>query len=119
MGAIARQPQLPRLTAALALCWAAGAAADPLPWPQAQCAAFWLGRDDFAARSAFLDRDPADRDRAAALRAEAIRLGGDAGAIDAFIAAERPGMRALTEATIWGDRTSRELHDRLAALCAG
>lgn len=103
---------------------AAGATAllaedDPY-YPAAQCAAFWLGRDDYARASAYLDADPRDAARAAGFRAVAVRLnGGDATAIDAFIEAERGSMVLLLDAYIYGaDEQSRELHDRLLQTCA-
>ncbi|NUB43663.1 hypothetical protein GEU84_004640 [Fertoebacter nigrum] len=108
-----------RLATVLALLpgIAIGGAADLLT---AQCAAFWLGRDDYAARSAYLDRTPGDLLLARDFRDAAVRLNNGAAApVDAFIAAERHNMALLTEAMILGDRQSRDLHDRLAARCAG
>jgi hypothetical protein len=105
----------------LAACVAmpALAAEDPY-YPAAQCAAFWLGRDDYAQASTFLDADPTDAARAAAFRAVAVRLAGEAGPIDAFLRTERRAMARLVEAYIYGgDDTSRDLHDRLLETCQG
>lgn len=89
-------------------------------FPAAQCAAFWLGRDDYARRSAFLDREPSDRTRAAAFRAAAVRLnGGDAAAVDAFIAGERGNMALTFERFVLGDRTAEDVHDILLDACEG
>jgi hypothetical protein len=95
------------------------ALADDPYYPAAQCAAFWLGRDDYARVSTLLDTDPTDPARAAAFRAVAVRLnGGDQGAIDAFLATERHAMARLVEAYVYGgDDTSRDLHDRLLETC--
>lgn len=104
------------LAALLAL--PAGAADHP-HYPAAQCAAFWLGRDDYARASSLLDADPGDPARAAAFRAVAVRLNGGAAAeIDAFLRTERRAMARLLEAYIqYGDAPSRDLHDRLLATC--
>ncbi len=93
-------------------------AADPL-YPDAQCAAFVLGRDDYARRSAYLPRTPGDIALAAAFRDKAVRLnGGKAAKIDAFIASERAVMAFMVEAYIFGgDDQSRDMHDRLAEIC--
>lgn len=94
------------------------AADDPF-YPAAQCAAFWLGRDDYARASAYLDADPTDVERAAAFRAVAVRLnGGDAAEIDAFLRRERRVMALTIEAFIYGnDAESRDIHDRLLQTC--
>lgn len=112
--------RLAALSAAICLALPARAedAPDPL-YPAAQCAAFVAGRDDYAARSAYLARDPGDPALAAGLRAVAVRqAGGDAGKVDAFIASETPVMAFMFEAMIFGgDRASRDMHDRLLVLC--
>lgn len=93
-------------------------AEDPL-YPAAQCAAYWLGRDDVARRSALLDEDANDPVRAGAFRAVAVRLNvGDAVAIDAFIRRERTAMDRLVRAAILADPTSVALQDRLLRTCA-
>ena len=88
-------------------------------YPAATCAAFFLGRDDFARTSAWLDRNPGDPARAAALRDEAVRLnGGAAPEVDAFVAEEREVLAFLFEAMILDqDEQSRDVHDRLVATC--
>lgn len=94
------------------------AADDPL-YPAAQCAAFWLGRDDYARESAFLDADPTDAARAAAFRAVAVRLAGEAAPVDAFLRKERRAMALMVEAYIYGgDVISRDLYERLLETCA-
>ncbi len=109
---------------AFALFWLlatpAPSADPPALYPAAQCAAFWLGRDDYATRSAYLDNDPSDPARAAAFRAAAVRLnGGDAAPVEAFIAKERHNMDLLFEAFIYGgDKQSRDVHDILLETCA-
>ncbi|MGQ0564238.1 MAG: hypothetical protein ACT4OK_04105 [Gemmobacter sp.] len=108
-----------RRSAALAVLLAlpAFASADPL-YLAAQCAAFWLGRDDVARRSRLLDADPTDPARAAAFRAVALRLNsGAAGPVDHHIARERPAMDRLVRAAIAGDPVSLDLHDRLLETC--
>ena len=84
----------------------------------AQCAAFWLGRDDFARVSAYLDRNAYDLPLAQEFRDVAVQLnGGAAKLVDAFIAQERPAMAQLIEAAILGDRQSTDLHERLVLRC--
>lgn len=103
---------------AMALALPALAADDPY-YPAAQCAAFWLGRDDYARASTFLEADPTDAARAAAFRSVAVRLAGEAGPIDAFLRKERRAMARLVESYVYGgDGTSRDLHDRLLETCA-
>lgn len=95
------------------------ALADDPYYPAAQCAAFWLGRDDYARASTFLDADPMDAARAAAFRAVAVRLAGEAGPVDAFLRKERRAMALMVEAYIYGgDTTSRDLYERLLETCA-
>lgn len=97
----------------------AASAADDSDYPAAQCAALWLGRDDYARASTFLDADPTDAARAAAFRAVAVRLAGKAGPVDAFLRAERRSMALMIEAYVYGgDATSRDLHDRRLETCA-
>ncbi len=110
---------LASLTMVLAVAEAGPAlAADDLYYPAAQCAAFGLGRDDYARASTFLDADPTDAARAAAFRAVAVRLNGEAGPIDDFLRKERRAMARLVEAYVYsGDDTSRDLHDRLLETC--
>lgn len=91
---------------------------DPF-YPAAQCAAYWLGRNDFAAKSAFLDSDATDVIRADAFRAVAIRQnGGDAAPIDDFLDSERSNMALMIEAAIYRDRISDRLQRRLLVTCA-
>lgn len=93
---------------------------DPAVFPAAQCAALWLGQDDYARRSTLLDQDPKDVELAEAFRAVAHRLTNrDAAAIDAFIAEQVPIMSLLVEAYIYGgDRQSRDLYESLMQDCA-
>ena len=94
-------------------------ATDDPYYPAAQCAAFWLGRDDYARTSTTLDADPTDPARAAAFRAVAVRLAGEAGPVDAFLRKERGAMARLVEAYVYGgDATSRDLYERLLETCA-
>jgi hypothetical protein len=108
-----------RAVAALFAATCPGLALADALYPAAQCAAFVLGRDDYAQVSAYLDRDPDDPAFARALRDVAVRLnGGAAGEVDAFIAAERKLMALMFEAFIYGgDSQSRDLHDRMVATC--
>ncbi len=105
------------LAAALALpCFAAD---DPAEYPAAQCAALWLGQDDYARRSNLLKQDPQDVALGEAFRAVAHRLTNrDAAAIDAFIARQIPLMADLVDMYIYsGDRQSRDLYERLMQDC--
>ena len=89
-------------------------------FPAAQCAAFWLGRDDYARQSATLAPDPTDRPRAEAYRRAAVRLNGNnADGIDTFINGLRPTMAFLFDAWIFGgDAQARDMHTRLSRICA-
>ncbi len=103
------------VAAALMLSSAAVAAGAFTP---AQCAAFWLGRDDFARASAFLDRDPQDLVTAERFRHRALQQNPDSAPIDQIIAEQRPLMQALLENYITeGTRADRDLHERTAAAC--
>jgi hypothetical protein len=105
------------LGAALALrCQAAD---DPAEYPAAQCAALWLGQDDYQ-RSKVLKQDPQDVALGEAFRAVAHRLTNrDAAAIDAFIAQQVPIMAFMVDAYIYGgDKQSREIYERLMQDCA-
>ncbi len=95
------------------------AAEDPALYPAAQCAALWLGHDDYARRSAFLDADASDVALAEAFRAVAHRLTNRTpAAIDAFIADQVPLMSLTVEAYIYGgDRQSRDLYEQLMEDC--
>jgi hypothetical protein len=109
----------------VALCLAAlaaeasHAADDPAEFPAAQCAALWLGKDDYARQSGVLERDPGDLVMAEAFRQVAHRLTTrDAAAIDAFIARQVPIMAFMVEAYVYGDdRQSRDLYESLMADC--
>jgi len=98
---------------------AAQASRDPSLYPAAQCAAFWLGYSDYAARSLYLEVDPTDATRAAAFRAVALRLGTVPRAeIDRYIAVQRPLMDLLVEAMIFGrDRQSADVFEALGETC--
>ena len=104
----------------LALALPCTAADDPGQFPAAQCAALWLGQDDYARHSNLLSQDPQDLALAAAFRAVAHRLTNrDAAAIDAFIAQQVPIMAFMVEAYIFGgDRQSRDIYESLMADCA-
>lgn len=106
----------PALWLALALPAGAG---DPAIYPAAQCAAFWLGREDYAQAGGWLDPDPLSAQRAAAFRAAALRLAPDRAAeIDTRIADQRPRMARLHEAAIdWADRQSIDLLEDLTQTC--
>ncbi|QYZ71188.1 hypothetical protein [Neotabrizicola shimadae] len=106
----------PAIWLALALPASAG---DLALYPAAQCAAFWLGREDYAQAGGWLDPDPLSVQRAAAFRAAALRLGPDRAAeIDARIADQRPRMARLHEAAIdWGDPQSIDLLEDLTQTC--
>lgn len=106
----------PALWLALAVPAIAG---DPALYPAAQCAAFWLGREDYAQSGGWLDPDPLSADRAAAFRAVALRLAPDRAVdIDARIAEQRPMMARLHEAAIdWADRQSIDLLEDLTQTC--
>ena len=103
---------------------AAGAFAEEAPdsgalYPAAQCAALWYGFDDYAARSAFVDRVEGDLERADAFRAVAYRLdGGRTARVDDYVATQRPLMLSMIDAMIYGgDRQSRDLFRRLTQTC--
>ncbi len=102
------------------LAVAAHGESDPAIFPAAQCAALWLGQDDYARHSSLLARDPSDVALGEAFRAVAHRLTTrDAAAIDAFIADQIPIMAFMVEAYIYGgDRQSRELYESLMDDCA-
>jgi hypothetical protein len=115
---IARAASGVLLGAALALrCHAAD---DPAEYPAAQCAALWLGQDDYARRSKLLKQDPQDVALGEAFRAVAHRLTNrDAAAIDAFISQQVPIMAFMVDAYIYGgDKQSREIYERLMQDCA-
>ncbi len=108
------------LVLAAVLAPAASAADDPALFPAAQCAALWLGQDDYAQVSPYLDRDPKDLELAEAFRAVALRqtTQGPA-AIDAFLTEQRRQMSLLVEAFIFGgDRSSRTLYESLMQDCS-
>jgi hypothetical protein len=104
----------------VALAQIAWADRDPAVFPAAQCAALWLGQDEYARRSRLLDQDPQDVALAEAFRAVAHRLTNrDAAAIDAFIAGQVPDMVRLVDDYIYGaDRQSRDLYESLMKDCA-
>lgn len=93
---------------------------DGAIYPAAQCAAFWLGRHDYAVQSGTFEADPTDIARGEAFRAAAVRLSGGASAeVDAYVAEQRPMMVMMFDAMIWAaDETSGEIHDDLLATCA-
>ncbi|MFP7570367.1 hypothetical protein [Marivita sp. S2033] len=87
-------------------------------YPAAQCAAFWLGYEDYAQVSPYLDTDADAATAAAAFRKVALRLGGAESAVDAYIAEQRPLMALLMEGYIYGNDTqSREVFEDLSAIC--
>ena len=94
-------------------------ASDPAIYPLAQCAAFWFGFDDYARRSAYLERRSDDRARADAFLAAAIRVdGGNRARVTAYVTEQRPAMDRMMEAMIYaGDRQSREIFERLSETC--
>ena len=103
------------LAATLAL---AGTAVSSGPFGADQCAAFWLGRDDFARTSAFLSRDPQDLVTAERFRQRAVQQTADRAGVDATIAAQRPMMALLLENYVtYGTIADRDLHERMAAAC--
>ena len=105
------------LVPALLSAWPAFAEGGAL-YPAADCAAFWFGYGDYAAVSPVLDEQPAAYDQAKAFRAAAIRLTGDAQAVDAHIARWRPDMARMMDAYIgYADRPSREMFERLSETC--
>ncbi len=110
----------PGLVLAAALALPCEAADDPAEYPAAQCAALWLGQDDYARHSKLLKQDPMDVALAEAFRAVAHRLTNrDAAAIDAFIAQQVPIMSFMVEAYIYGgDRQSRDIYETLMQDCA-
>lgn len=105
------------LVPALLCAWPAFADGGEL-YPAADCAALWFGYGDYAAVSSFLDGQQAAYDKANAFRAAAIRLTGDAEAVEAHIARWRPDMALMMEAYIGhADRSSREIFERLSDTC--
>lgn len=84
----------------------------------AQCAAFWLGRADYAERSAYLTGEAEARAAGEAFRKEALRTSNDTAKTEALIADQRPLMALLSEAYIYGgDEQSRDIFERLTAGC--
>jgi len=101
----------------LGLSGPAVAADDPL-YPAAQCAALYLGVEDYARISAYLDPDPLNAEAAAAFRDVALRLGGSEDEVDAFIAEQRPLMKLMMDGYIYrGDTQSQDLFERLSETC--
>lgn len=119
-----------RAAAALALCGGACAAASQVQgavpavapqaaYPAAECAALWLGTDDYAARSPFLGADPGRARVARGFRAVAVQLnGGDARPVDRLIARQRRYWAQVNDAFIrLGDADARDLYTRQLRLC--
>ena len=102
----------------LAACLVATAAtAQTYPDP-AQCAAYWLGRADYAAISAYLDGEAEARALGEAFRAAALRLSSNSGETEDLIGKQRPLMTLLMDAYIYGfDEQSREISERLTDGC--
>ncbi|MBQ0803554.1 MULTISPECIES: hypothetical protein [unclassified Sulfitobacter] len=92
---------------------------DVALYPAAQCAAFWLGFDDYAKRSPFLDSSPDHVKRSDAFRAVAVRLAPDrVTEIDRTIQDQRSAMALLAEAVIYAnDKPSRKVFETLTQTC--
>ena len=96
---------------------AASATAQPHP-DAAQCAAYWLGRADYADTSTYLTGEVEARAMGEAFRKAALRLSDDEAKTEAFIADQRPLMALLSEAYIYGgDEQSRDISERLIEGC--
>ena len=107
------------LCAALLISGGAQAQSDPALDPAAQCAAFWLGFNDYAKRSPFLEGSPDDLKRSDAFRNVAVRLApGRVTEIDHTIQDQRSAMALLAEAVIFGnDKQSRKVFETLGQTC--
>ncbi len=107
-----------RTILALACCVAARAALSQNYPDAAQCAAYWLGRADYADVSTYLTGEAEARALGEAFRRAALRLSHDRAQTDALIADQRPLMSLLSEAYIYGgDEQSREISERLVQGC--
>jgi len=104
-----------------ALLTSSGAQAydDAAIYPAAQCAAFWLGFNDYAKRSPFLDSSPDDLNRSNAFRLVAVRLApARVAEIDRTIQDQRSAMALLAEAVIYAnDKQSRKVFETLTQTC--
>jgi hypothetical protein len=107
---------------ALALALVAGPALalDSAAAQAARCAALFYGMADFQrAHPRLTDVDPALATLAGAFRDAAVRLAGDAGAADAAIADQRPGMALLMKGIVlYAGRVSAGVFERLSRTCA-
>jgi len=84
----------------------------------ANCAAFWLARDEFARSSAYLAPDPTDVARGEAFRALGARLTRNARLVDNHIGAKLPMMRFMFQHYIVdGDAETGNMNVRLAQSC--
>lgn len=93
-----------------ALAPASGAAQDDPAYPAATCAALWMAH----ARTLGPGADPA------AFRDAAVRLSGDAPAVDAFIATQTLRLVDLIHAYVdLSDQQSRDLFESLMKTCEG
>ncbi len=122
---VRRRSALGKVLAVFGLCAAllaghgAQAEADKAIYPAAQCAAFWLGFNDYAKRSPFLDSNPDYLAQADAFRRIALRLNpARAAEIEQTIRDQRDDMALLTEAVIYAnDKQSRKVFETLAQTC--
>jgi hypothetical protein len=108
-----------RAACSLAGATLAAAAMAQQSYPDAaQCAAYWLGRADYAAVSAYLDEEGAARSLGDAFSAAALRLSNDPAETLRFIEDQRPLMTLLVDSYIYdNDRQSREISERLVEGC--
>lgn len=88
-------------------------------YPAAQCAAFWLGFNDYAKSAPFLEKSLGDLKRSDAFRDVAVRLApGRVTEIDRKIQDQRSPMALLAEAVIYAnDEQSRKVFETLAQTC--
>ncbi|MCX8224878.1 MAG: hypothetical protein OTI35_02300 [Sulfitobacter sp.] len=104
-----------------ALLASSGAQADDdaAIYPAAQCAAFWLGFNDYAKWSPFLDSSADNVKRSNAFRAVAVRLAPTrVTEIDRAIQDQRSAMALLAEAVIYAnDNQSRKVFETLTQTC--
>ena len=89
----------------------------PGAYPAGKCAAFWLGWTDAARRLKYLREDPGDAVLAEHFRQAALEEGAEGAVLDAYLRRERRNMRRMIEATIFGDRSSSDIQDRLMKTC--
>ena len=108
-----------RLAAGAVVLAVGTGAAFAQPYPDAvQCAAYWLGRADYAAATTYLPGEDSAHTIGEAFRLVALRLSDDPVKTEAYIEDQRGLMMLLLDAHIYSnDSQSRDLSERLIARC--